>query len=110
MIKNELPATRLLGSVGADVITPAFSCFVSTCRSLLSRSCSSLVFDGTPPTKLRGRIFWAGKPSRQTRIELHISLALALDQYGNEGMSLSQAIEEAYRSSEPYGVVKSADW
>ena len=110
MIQNELPATGLLGSVGADVVTPAFSCFVSTCRSVFSRSCSSLVLEGTPPTKLRARIFWAGKPDREGRIARHIALTMLLDKAGNDGHSLTAAVEIACRSADTQGLIKRAEW
>jgi len=93
VITNELPQSLIFGSVGADVITSRFSCFVSTAKDgLLSSKTSSVIMEGVPPVRFVAKVVWNGRVSRKTRVVLHTALTMALDKFGDQRRTLEEAL------------------
>ncbi len=101
------------GSKAATIHTDAFKCMVSTAKEGLLKPLSTMIVEGdmsNDPANCRacGKIIYASSLRSQERIQLHDIVAKMLDDLGNEGISMNEALEVVFEELKKRGVVTEA--
>ena len=98
MIISRLLPSRWLGSVAITIHSRAFSCFVSTARRFwISRRWETLIIEGDPAADgscpLAIRFFYLPVANKQSIWMVHEFMCRELDELGEAGTSLDDAIQ-----------------
>ncbi len=113
LISSRLPPSRLLGSVATTVCCPAFTCFVSTSRSLfVTAYWETAVFEVSPANKLdmrlRIRFSYPCKLKRRGAEILHDMCCSKLDDKGEATHgSLSDCLKSLLKELNENNVISS---
>lgn len=93
MITENRP--RLFGGKTAYIVTPAFTCFVSTAKAGILKKQSLLIIDttnGLDQKILSAKITYNDSLSSETRLAFHDATVDIINEAGMKGVSLQEAI------------------
>ncbi len=101
MIVSKYPPSRFLKSVSTSIHSKQFRCFISTAmRGLFPRQCCTVIFRGDPAVDRSSRSFveftYRGPMETSRRLGLHDHIAQQIDDLGEEGFDLYDAVRGVY--------------
>ncbi len=98
------------GAKCGTIHTDAFKCVVSTAKECLFQKQSTMIIEGDmiqdrANCRSCGKIVYAESLRRSDRLQFHDIVCKLLDELGEDGMTLGQALENIYAELKKRGVV-----